>query len=204
MFGARAGRRLAHCRAMQRFERLVDPAAIERFSARYAEYTHVALPVSYLRQGITVGLVRDDGELVGGYALIVRPPYRFAALVPPATLARCPVSLDAPLGEINGVWLAPELRRSPSAVLLWLHFIATAARRSEPVWVYGYNALHDGLRRLYRHIRVGTIYEGPLVTSGPLRSIAHAAVEYTSRTRLALAPALCVGEAWRRCVSAFA
>ena len=81
--------------------------SLNLFSELFASYTYVKLPIDYLKKA-KVYFFYHSAELVGGYAIITSPPFRFLQLIPKHIQASTPFLLNNSLEnmyEINGLFV---------------------------------------------------------------------------------------------------
>jgi hypothetical protein len=110
-------------------------------------------------------LMRDrQGKLVGGYALCELSRARCLKSLPDRAQALVQRDLQAhSTKELNLIWLAPELRRGPASMWLWLQLAkhlgwAAGAERI----IYAADLAKPGLITLYEKISEGLLYRGPV------------------------------------------
>ncbi|MFN2286923.1 MAG: hypothetical protein ABR578_01175 [Chromatocurvus sp.] len=145
---------------------VVSPEALERYRQLTAQQIGVLYPREYLAAGKVFVCLNDDGEIVGGYAVILDPPFRAIESIPKAERWRV---LDAlwdvrfPICELTGLWLAPGYRGSRQTLALWRHISLVPRRYRRQTVVYAYSADKPDLGRLYGSLDSRVLYRGMTV-----------------------------------------
>jgi|GEM_PF-625477 len=146
----------------------------------FADADGIRLPIDYLQKGRAYICFNDHLEAQGGFALIDQGPYRTLEQIPADSIR----TVETELTEITAVCLSSggSLRR----LRYWSYMIGATLTGPTHQLVYSVDVDKSPLReRIFNHIRTHTLYEGPVKQLAGMSSIAHEAVELTSKTHLA-------------------
>jgi hypothetical protein len=173
------------------FRTLHDEQELEQFSDHTERYLSLRLPRDYLEKGKVVACYSDEGDMVGGYALILKPPFRAVELIPEEVRSGSSVLKRIPgdsMFEINGLWLSPRARKHKASFRLWIRLYCDAIRTGKSHFIYAYDLDNGSLERLYSICRPEILFRGQVA---PLPGMLHAerlSIEVSSVARAALFP----------------
>ncbi|MFW7377854.1 MAG: hypothetical protein ACOH5I_03470 [Oligoflexus sp.] len=137
---------------------------LEDFLDRGEIVDGVRYPSNYVKnQGEAWGLY-VHGEIVGGYVLIYRGPYRTAEALR-INEVNHPYNEDD-LIELGGVWVEERFREKKVTTCLWLHMRSRIKFHRKPFLIYGYNIRRTGLQRLYAKMRPHVLCQNPRPPQG--------------------------------------
>ena len=111
-----------------------------------------------------------NGEMVGGYCLILRPPLDGIRLLPEQIRNSHPFLLNTSEDDMVSIpmlWLNKELRGARHSVFLWKHMLTTIAETGRKYLVYSYQLHEQRTWKLYKRAAHPTnLYEGILANGG--------------------------------------
>ena len=145
------------------FRLLRGDEELETFCDNTEQYIAVRFPLDYLRNGKVVAYYSKDGRMLGGYALISKPPFRVIESLPEEVRSRHPALqrlAKTSLFEITGLWLAPELQLKRASFVLWLRLYRDAIALGKSHFVYAYSLTKPSLGRLYRVCHPEVVFRG--------------------------------------------
>ncbi len=141
---------------------------MNRFLGDYVEAVEatigVRLPSEYLARGRTTGLV-ENGEVVGGFTVIARPPFRSLLQLPDRERANIEQALQRAGGrvvEANGLFLKRSVSDPEVIVSFWRALVAELNWADASSVVLSHSAESAKLQRLYAPLRAVTLYSGPV------------------------------------------
>lgn len=124
----------------------------------------VKYPLEYLKQGKVFGAFKD-GELVGGFNLILNGPFRTVHFLPDEVRRNAPILssvAEENLVELGGVWLCGKaVNQTKDSNLFWMSVIRSIVRCGKPYVIYGYNKQTPNLEKVYDKFNGVKIYVGP-------------------------------------------
>jgi len=111
-----------------------------------------------------------NGEMVGGYCLVLRPPLTELRLLPEDVRKSHPFlrnASEADMVSIPMLWLNKDLRGARHSVFLWKHMLTTIADTGRKYLLYGYQLHEQRTWKLYKRAAHPTnLYEGILANGG--------------------------------------
>jgi hypothetical protein len=111
-----------------------------------------------------------NGEMVGGYCVVLRPPLTELRLLPQDVRESHPFLLEASeedMVSIPMLWLNKDLRGARHSVVLWRHMLTTIADTGRKYLVYGYQLQERQTWKLYKRAALPiNLYEGILANGG--------------------------------------
>ena len=162
------------------------------FRSRCGAALGVHFPLSYLKQG-RVRVFRDrGGQLVGGYALILKGPFRTLASIPDSA-GFTPTFSESELFEVTALWLDRAVPPGRFRTWVWWTFARDLATQPGKRWyVYSYDLRKKKkLGETFRAIsRPRVLYEGPVKELEGMSGPSAEAVELGSCFRVKLFPLL--------------
>ena len=123
-----------------------------------AEYSE-----SYLLQGDIFGCFNDEGELVGGFALVYDAKLRtlnFFSEDDRQILPIISVVPDEKFCEVAGFWFDPSKKNQNQSTEAWLHLSKAIKNTGKEYLIWGFDSNHKGLANLYKRLGTTIIYSG--------------------------------------------
>lgn len=121
-------------------------------------------PLDYLKRGIVYGCYLGD-EMVGGYAFVLRGPFRTLTFLTDAMREKSATLKNAPeteFAEVAGFWFRPKVRIPMGSLALWEHFLQTALSLPQTYALYGYDFARQELFSLYQKLEPEILFRGPI------------------------------------------
>jgi hypothetical protein len=184
---------LSRSKAMSRlqFRALTKDADIDGFLEHFKRYVNIKLPESYARSGTVVGAF-DGDDMIGGYMLVARGPYRALAFVPDEVKEQVSILKNASSTdfiEVNGFWVKENYRGSAKSAEIWLDIRRNVLATKASHLLLFYNAKAKGLGQMYQdYMKPETIYRGaPASNQGVTTAHAEITVGMVSRLNMRLA-----------------
>jgi hypothetical protein len=163
--------------------------------AQYAELTHkhlgIRFPLEYLRKSKITGYFGDEGEMLGGYAMVLEGPFRVLESLPDSVRGSHPFFKTASMDEVcefTGLWLTPEMRKRSSSVLFWLRMYFDVVTLGKKHFVYAYSLDKRALGRLYRVCNPTVLFQGMTKIQPGMPKPEAESVEVTSISRVIWSP----------------
>jgi sugar phosphate isomerase/epimerase len=160
-----------------KLEMIVDAETLEQYRSLTAQHIGVQFPVEYLNKG-KVYIIRDkDRQIVGGFAMILEPPFRAIESIPKHERWRVLDELwrvGFSLCELTGFWLASDHRGKREALAFWQRMMLALREHKRTSLVYAYNVDNPKLAQLYGIMNPRELYRGPTVQ---LEGMAEADIE---------------------------
>lgn len=161
------------------FKSLTTERDYSTLQRSFEEADGIRLPVEYLKQGRAFVCFDDQLKPQGGFALIDKGPFRSLEQIPDDILK----PVETAMTEITAVCLnrSNALRRTR----YWSYVVGqTLCGHSERI-VYAVDSDKTSLReQVFNHIRVHTLYEGPVKKLEGMDEEAVEAVELTTKSHL--------------------
>jgi len=148
-------------------ERVVDSNTLEQYRALTARHVGVLFPNEYLEAGDVYVMYDAVDNMVGGYALILEPPFRAIQSIPTSKRWKALNAVSQAgdsVCELNGLWLASEHRTPRAGLVLWRHLRQAVVARGRRAVVYAYGLEKPHLSRLYSAFAPEVLYQGETVT----------------------------------------
>jgi hypothetical protein len=163
----------------------------------YAEKTHrhlgVRFPLEYLKRSKVVAYLSDSGEMVGGYAMVLKGPFRTLESLPDVVRDCHPFLKETPMKDIcefTGLWLAPEMRRRTVSFVFWLRMYFDVVTLGKKHFVYAYSLDKKALGRMYRVCNPEVLFRGMTRMQPGMSKPEAESVEVTSLARIVWTPLL--------------
>jgi hypothetical protein len=119
----------------------------------------VSLPMEYLERSKVFGIFNKRGELVGGFLIVMTGQLRSLRSLPSKELI--PDLVDTwDIGEVNGLWLSPEVRKKSVSILFWLLVAREVIFSGKKHFIYTYTTKKKKLGDIYASVKPITLYEG--------------------------------------------
>ncbi len=136
----------------------------EIFLDHFEHSVGVRVPRAYLDQGRIVGYFSDDGEMLGGYALIMEPGFRSLLFIPDQVKKNSAFLRENTLEsflEVNCAWLSPKVKSNMDAIRFWMHMRREILACNRTYLLVMYNRKVRYLATFYARLNPRKIYEGP-------------------------------------------
>ena len=142
------------------FTRVKCEQDLKKFQELFFKKENIALPLEYLSRGKVFFCRNRESKIVGGFAIVLKGPFRSIEQIP--GLVRAPKSVR--LEEVNGVW-----RDTTSCfhgrMRFWTFFCGQLLRSPGNAIVYAVDAKKHALRKsVFNQIREWTLFEGQVDT----------------------------------------
>lgn len=139
-----------------RVKRLVHDEQFIHYQTKVDQHIGVRFDLSYLKGGHVYALYLN-GEMIGGYAVILDGPFRVL------TSIERKVDLSAidmrKTAEVTGLWLDKRKAKNYSLVL-WVHMLFGLLRSRRSQFVFAYTLQKTGLEKLYSPMNTEVLYRG--------------------------------------------
>ncbi|MES3037600.1 MAG: hypothetical protein V4736_06805 [Bdellovibrionota bacterium] len=167
---------------MLRFVDITSDKDLLHYQQETAKRLGVHFPLEYLKRSHVVGLRDNKGELQGGYALVIKGPFRVIDQIPQEVVQNDP-ELQKKLNkamEITGLWLDASVRGGMSRSMLWLNLFFDVLLSGKSHFVYSYDAESKKLGQVYSVCSPSLIYKGPVRALEGMKGMAIECVEIGS------------------------
>lgn len=160
-------------------------------------YIGVRFSEDYLSRGLIFGMFKN-GELVGGYSIIVDGPLRVVE-----SLKHKPERIEhtSDMAEITGLWLDRRFAKKYS-IRLWVHMLYGVVRSRKTRFIFAYTLKKDHLKKLYAPIRTVIVYRGKIDKIKGMPEDDYESIEIVRRRDVFLFPFCNPGFVGRRLKSA--
>jgi hypothetical protein len=148
---------------MIRVRRLTTPAELAAFRAAAHRVLHIEYPLDYLERSRVIGVCDEGGELLGGFAIDSRGPFRSLTQIPAEDQARMAfelAELARSAAEINGLWLSGKVRSPLLIAWFWLTLGWEMVRSGRRRVVYSYVMSDARLKRMWGAMESQVLYQG--------------------------------------------
>lgn len=165
--------------------RALPPQEVQTYVARCYQLTQIEFSRDYLMAGEVIGAFRD-GVLIGGWALMNRPPYRCSLLLPPEAPAKPEVTMmenTGALSELTALWLAPEANYWDS-MKFWFQLSQHVAKQAKEYIIYAHKMERARLGVLYGRAKPEVVWSGP-VSHPQLKSYPNLTIGIMTRVHVA-------------------
>ena len=157
---------------------LMSATELEAFAKTFAAMGGTAVPIDYLRQARPRGFCRG-GDLVAGYVLNTRAPFRYASWIPEGPrgdIAHRGFLVEPKSAELTCIWMAKgkltKLERDDVYVRSGID-----AFRSGKSFIFGGSRV-DALARTQKRVLSNTVYSGRATFDAPCE------IYYASRSMM--------------------
>ena len=175
------------------FKILKDDRELELFRDYAERYISVRFPLDYLQKSKVVAYYSEEGRMCGGYAFVLKPPFRVIESLPEFVRKRSEalrkVSMES-LFEFTGLWLSPEIRCRRIASRFWFQIYRDILTLGKSHFVYAYSLDKPALGKLYSICRPDVIFQGETKILAGMKRAENESVEMSSLARVAVAPLL--------------
>jgi hypothetical protein len=167
------------------FRVLTTDAEIDHFLECFKNFVKVKLPESYSRNGSVIGVFKKN-EMIGGYMLITKGPFRSLAFVPDEVKKNLRLLHDVngtDFVEVNGFWVHEKYRRSRESLQMWLQLRKDVLATKASHLLLFYNSQAKGLAQIYESVmNPRVIYQGaPFANSVATTSHQEVTISLVSR-----------------------
>lgn len=136
----------------------------ELFLENFAQFIGVRVPRKYLDQGRVTGYFSADGEMLGGYALILGPVFRSLLFIPDHVKKNSKFLSENAVEsflEVNCAWLSPKVKSNMDAIRFWMHMRREILACNRTYLLVMYNRKIRYFAAFYARSHPQKIYEGP-------------------------------------------
>lgn len=168
-----------------KFREIKTDFELENYRHAIHQHIDVLLPLEYLKQGKVFGYYNDSNVICGGFALIMKGPFRVLSSIPNFE----GLNLDPDLNktaELTGVWLSKKERKNFSSLHFWLKIITKVITSRKKYFVYAYSTKKSGLEKIYSHGNPIVLYRGETIILPGMTAPDHESVEVLVRSRVYL------------------
>lgn len=153
-----------------KFEVITQVPELTKFDERIFGYTGIKFSIKYWQHCKVVACHNPQQEMIGGYALALKPPFRSLF-----TLAKTlehhskfveEVSPNQML-EVSALWLDAEARSIRNKLKLFRVMLNDICEYEKPYFLYVYNLNHPYLQKLYGKLHPRVIFRGMLPGAMP-------------------------------------
>lgn len=146
-----------------KFRRLSNDADLELYRHKAHAQIDVLFPLEYLKRSTVVGCFDRSGDLVAGYMLVRKGPFRVLESVPDSGRTSLLDSLRATnqrVSEITGLWIAHRHRGGKLSGHLWMRLYRDMILSGKTQFVYAYTLKKTNLGVQYAVARPMVIFRG--------------------------------------------
>ena len=144
---------------MLRIERVKAIEALREYRRRTRLMVDVNLPMEYLLRSKVFGFYDEDNSLIGGFLIVMAGDLRSLTQLPAKGLI--PDHVDEwDIGEVNGLWLAPTVRKKSISIKFWLHVAKEVIFSGKKHFIYTYTSKKKHLGDIYSNVKPITLFEG--------------------------------------------
>ncbi len=131
------------------------------YLARTMEVLAIDFPSEYVERAEVLALLNQNDILCGGVMLVTRSPFRSIEAIP---FEQRPAfdSLIARKGiaEINGLWLAPEMKSSFLSISFWGLLTRHLAKSKKSSFLFTYDTSNSSMKLLANWLSPTMLYSG--------------------------------------------
>jgi hypothetical protein len=171
------------------YRTLTQDHEIEAFLESFKRYVNVKLPTAYANCGKVIGVFKGE-DMIGGYMIITRGPFRALTLIPDEVKQNMPLLKNGSASdfvEVNGFWVKEAYRRSAESLQMWLRVRKEVLRSKASYFLIFYNTQATGLAQIYEDILdPELIYQGAPAANSKTSSHAQITVGISTRLKVRL------------------
>jgi hypothetical protein len=164
------------------FREIFEEAEIDLFLSRFKDYVGVKLPTDYAKNSKIIGAFLHE-RLVGGYMLVLFPPFRSQLFVPDRIKKSEKFFANSPydMMEINGLWISSSLKDPKLQMSVWFRLVSDIFLSKKKYVLLLRDARNQTMGRLLGLAKPKVLYEGaPTVMAGD-QTHSRIQLSYTSR-----------------------
>lgn len=166
-----------------KFKLLKQDAELENYRHAIHPHIDVLLPLSYLKQGQVYGYFNKKGDLIGGFALINKGPFRVLDSIPDFEGLKLDPHLKHTT-EVTGVWLSCEGRDKYASLKYWLTIMTKVLTSRKKYFVYAYSSKKTHLEKIYSRANPIVLFRGETKLLPGMTSVDHESVEVVIKSRI--------------------
>lgn len=152
------------------FKAIASIAELTEFDERITQMTSVKFPMAYWQHCQVIGCHNSEQKLIGGYALVLEPPFRSLMVlskVPEAYEQFCrAVPLDR-LAEVTGLWAESKVMSRHDRVKFGQTMVRALYECDRDYFLYVYNLDRPYLQKLYARTNPKVLFRGLLPGAMP-------------------------------------
>lgn len=147
----------------------------------------IEFPLDYLKNGIVRGFMNNEGELVGGYALILKGELRSLSSIPDESV---PLEYDQnKMMEVTALWRDQSVKDGVKSFQFWHTFSRDILfQRNKKYIVYAYDLKNEKLMDLYGKGRPDVLFRGMTTQLEGMSYQAEESIEVVEAKKLAYLP----------------
>lgn len=156
-----------------RFRRLKQDEELIEFQSNFEKNINdrsqnkhpVTLPMDYIKRSKVIGVFNKNNEMVAGWILNFKPPFRILEAIPAEERAKNKFLQKTPekdLCEATGIWRSPKISSLHFGLVVWPRVILSCVNSKRRYIISG--SLQNKTRDLYEVGSPLMIYKGPSVS----------------------------------------
>jgi|GEM_PF-6360373 len=152
------------------FEVIASLPELTEFDDRNTTYTGVKFRMKYWQHCKVVACYSPTREMIGGYALVLEPPFRSLLTLSQETEAYTRFCQEVPLTqmmEVTGLWIKPGTMRCRDRAKFFMTMVDDICECVCPYFVYVYNLNRPNLQKLYGKLNSKVLFRGQLPSEKP-------------------------------------
>lgn len=163
---------------------LARPSELRTYQNILAEKISVRFPIEYLERS-HVRLLRLHGEILGGYTIVLKGPFRVVESLPDEIQAQLTTKK---LCEATGMWLSPKVSNPLIVSRFWLQFCLDLLFSGKSECIYSYSLRSSRLTKVYSYSEPKILFRGLTKVLPGMPHPEEESVELTSVWKTGLLP----------------
>lgn len=143
---------------------LVEPNQdqLASFLKESTELLGIQFPKEYVERSTVLTLVDQQQLVCGGAIVVTEPPYRSLGAIPPNQQNEAWEELNSTehVVEVNGVWLAHELRSPYLSFSFWRHLITYLLSTDQKQFIFTFDNSNDRMMDVAKWLKPNVLYSG--------------------------------------------
>ncbi len=169
-----------------KFKRLKTFQELDAYRFVASKYIEVLFPIDYMERSKVYAWVDDEGEILGGFMIVVKGPFRVLNSIPDHadTVLLC----EKEVAEVTGVFLSSKLRGRQKSCEFWLRMYWNLLLVRKKYYVYSYALKKPQLQRIYSMTKPFVLFKGQTKPLPGMSGVEYEAVECMTFKNLLAVP----------------
>jgi hypothetical protein len=149
----------------------LNPAEREQYLKRTAEILGIVFPLNYIDRAEALVLRNQNEQLCGGVMLVLEGPFRSVDSIPAAFCAtHKPLNSRQDVAEINGLWLAPEMKSPFLSFSFWSLLSRHLVKSGKSNFLFTFDNNNSRMKSLAKWLNPKELYSGKTLLMPGMKS----------------------------------
>ena len=175
------------------FRELKDEHSLQRYITLTEKFLSIRFPMEYLKKSKVVACIDDEGEIAGGYMIVLKAPFRVVDSLPDSILEHHSHlhSMDQDsMIELTGLWLSPKVTHKITVFTFWLRLYWDIVRTKKKYIVYAYSLKKSALGKIYSVANPTILFRGMTKMQPGMKEPEEESVELVQIPKATLIPVI--------------